>query len=258
MPSPFPGMDPYLEDPAYRSDFHGAFLYCLRDYINERLPDDYDARVDEQVHLTETSPDQIRRIEPDVAVSKARPSAPPAPASVGAATLEPVTIPHLPIEEETHERWIEILHRPERSLVAVLELLSPANKAEPGLHRYRDERFALLMQKVHLIEIDLLLAGRRLTLRNPLPPGDYYALVSRSDRRPDCQVWAWTLRQPLPTIPLPLRAPDPDLPLDLSSVFTTTYDRGRYARFLPYGAPPAVSLPAETRDWALQQVPARR
>jgi hypothetical protein len=258
MPSPFPGMDPYLEDPAFWSDFHASFLLYLRDFINERLPDDYDARVDEQVNLTETSPDQIRRIEPDVAVSKAQPSAPPVPASVGVATLEPVTIPHLLIEEETHERWIEILHRPERSLVAVLELLSPANKEEPGLHRYRDKRFALLMQKVHLIEIDLLLAGRRLTLRDPLPPGDYYALVSRSDRRPDCQVWHWTLRQPLPTIPLPLRAPDPDLPLDLSSVFTTTYDRGRYARFLPYGAPPAVSLPAETRDWALQQVHARR
>ena len=76
MPSPFPGMDPYLEDPAYWSDFHGAFLYCLRDFINERLPDHYEARVDEKVNLIETSPDRIKLLEPDLAVSQAQPSAP--------------------------------------------------------------------------------------------------------------------------------------------------------------------------------------
>jgi hypothetical protein len=255
VPSPFPGMDPYLEDPAYWSDFHGSFLLYLRDFINERFPDDYEARVHEKVNLSEATPDQVRLIEPDLVISKAPPSGPAVPtAAGGVATLEPVTIPHLLIEEETHERWIEILHRPERSLVAVVELLCPSNKEEPGLHRYRDKRFALLMQKVHLVEIDLLLTGRRLTLREPLPPGDYYALVSRGDRRPDCQVWAWTLRQPLPTVPLPLKPPDPDLPLDLAAVFTTTYDRGRYVRSLPYTAPPAVHLPPETSAWAFQQV----
>jgi len=205
-------MDPYLEDPAYWSDFHGSFLLYLRDFINERLPDHYEARIDEKVNLIETSTDRIKLIEPDLAVSQARPSAPGEIATAGVATLEPVTIPHLLIEEETHERWIEILHRPERSLVAVLELLSPANKEEPGLYRYRDKRFALLMQDVHLIEIDLLVAGRRLTLRDPLPRADYYALVSRGDRRPECQVYAWTLRNPLPPIPLPLKARTPTCP----------------------------------------------
>jgi hypothetical protein len=253
MPSPFPGMDPYLEDPGYWSDFTAGFLTNLRDFINDRLPDHYEARIDEKVNLIETSPDRIRLIEPDLALSQSRPSTPGALAAAGVATLEPVTIPHLLVEEETHVRWIEILHRPERSLVAAIELLSPANKEAPGLHRYREKRFALLMQEVHLVEIDLLLCGRRLTLRKPLPPADYYALVSRGDRRPDCEVYSWTLRQPLPTIPLPLKAPDPDLPLDLGAVFSTTYDKGRYARSLSYGAPPVVHLPAATREWVTQQ-----
>ncbi len=258
MPSPFLGMDPYLEDPAYWSDFTVGFLTSLGDYLNDRLPDHYEARINEKVNLIETPPDRINLIEPSMVVSQSGPTAPGEVASAGVAVLEPVTIPHLLVEEETHERWIEILHRPERSLVAALELLSPSNKEEPGLHRYGEKRFALLMQPVHLVEIDLLLTGRRLTLRRPLPPGDYYALVSRADRRPDCQVYAWTLRQSLPTIPLPLKAPDPDLPLDLGAVFTTTYDRGRYTRSLSYSAPPVVHLPAETREWVVQQARARQ
>jgi hypothetical protein len=253
MPSPFPGMDPYLEDPAYWSDFSARFLTYLCDLVNERLPDNYEARIDEKVNLIETSPDRIKLIEPDMALSQDRPSAPGAVAPGGAATLEPVTIPHLFVEEEQHERWIEILHRPERSLVTVVELLSPSNKEAPGLHRYRDKRFALLMQDVHLVEIDLLLAGSRLKLRDPLPPADYYVLVSRGDQRPNCQVYHWTLPQPLPVIPIPLKAPDPDLSINLGEVFATAYDKGRYARSLKYGAPPAVRLPAESREWVARQ-----
>jgi hypothetical protein len=251
-------MDPYLEDPAYWSDFSARFLTYLCDRVNELLPENYEARIDEKVSLVETSPDRIKLIEPDMAVSQDRPSPPGAAAPAGVATLEPVTIPHLLIEEEQHERWIEILHRPERSLVTVVELLSPANKEEPGLHRYRDKRFALLLQDVHLVEIDLLLTGRRLTLRDPLPPADYYVLVSRGDQRPDCQVYAWTLRQPLPVIPIPLKAPDPDLRLDLGEVFTATYDKGRYARSLNYGVPPIVRLPAQTREWIPEQARSRQ
>lgn len=253
MPSPFPGMDPYLEDPAYWSDFHASFLLYLRDAILERLPPNYEARIDEKVNLVETSPDRIKFIEPDLVLSQDRPSSPSDAVSAAVGTLEPVTIPHLFVEEERHERWIEILHRPERSLITTLELLSPANKEEPGLHRYRDKRFALLQRNVHLVELDLLLGGRRLPLRDPLPPADYYAMISRSGERPDCQVYHWTLRRPLPVIPLPLKAPDPDLRIDLGDVFTVTYDKGRYARSLDYSAPPFVHLPAETREWVLQQ-----
>jgi hypothetical protein len=246
-------MDPYLEDPAYWADFHASFLLYLRDVILEMLPANYEARIDERVNLVETPPDRIRLIEPDMAISQDRPSAPEAIASAGLVTSEPVTIPHLLVEEEQHERWIEILHRPERSLITTLELLSPANKEEPGLHRYREKRFALLMQDVHLVEVDLLLGGRRLPLRDPLPAADYYVMISRGDQRPNCQVYAWTVRQPLPEIPIPLKAPDPDLRVNLGQVFTMTYDKGRYGRSLKYGVPLAVPLSAETRDWVARQ-----
>jgi hypothetical protein len=249
-------MDPYLEDPAFWSDFHSAFLTYLSDALNECLPDNYEARLDEKINLIESSPDRIRLLEPDLAVSQDQPSAAGAAASAGVATLEPVTIPHLPLTEEVHERWIEILHRPDRSLVTVLEVLSPANKEEPGFRRFLDKRNALLCQNVHLVEVDLLLGGHRLPLAKPLPRGDYYILLSRRDQRPDCQVFSWTLRQPLPPLPVPLLAPDPDVVIDLRTVFTTVYDRRRYRRSLPYSAPPVARLAPALRQWVLQTLEA--
>src|SRR5207245_157067 len=85
------------------------------------------------VHLVEVSPSRRKLIEPDVALTQREPSAAPSPAPAGVATLEPVTL-SLVIEEEAHERHSEILHRPDRTLVAGLELLSPANKAVPARH----------------------------------------------------------------------------------------------------------------------------
>lgn len=82
---------------------------------------------------------------------------------------------------------------------------------------------------MHLIEVDLIRAGPRLKLNRPLPAGDYFAFLSRADRRPECDVYAWTVRDALPALPIPLRTPDGDIPVDLAAAFRMTYDRGRYA-----------------------------
>jgi hypothetical protein len=250
-------MDPFLEDPAYWPDFHSRFINYWCEAIAERLPDRYDARIGERVNLVEQEPDAIRRIEPDVAVSHWGESgdALGQPAGGAVATLEPVTIP-LVIEEPARQTYIEILRRPDRNLVAVLELLSPANKTGPGRGEYLAKRNAILRQDVHLLELDLLLQGERMPLRDPLPPGDYYALVARADRRPDCDVYAWTLRNGLPTVPIPLRPPDADVRIDLAAVMRTTYDRGRYARSVDYNAAPEAVRSSPHRAWVLQQAAA--
>jgi hypothetical protein len=245
-------MDPYLETPALWSDFHASFITYWRDALIVCLPSNYEARIDEKVHLVEISPPRKKLIEPDVAVTQRVPSRAPSPAPVGVAVLEPVTL-SLVIEEETHERHIEIRHRPDRTLVAVLELLSPANKEEPGRTLYLAKRNALLHHPVHLVEVDLLLKGQRLPLEQDLPPGDYFALVSRGDQRPACQVYAWTLRQALPPIPIPLLPPDPDVWIDLGAVFRTTYERGRYDRSIDYAAPPPIALDAARLAWVTDQ-----
>lgn len=251
MKSPFPGMDPYLEHPGYWSDFHATFVNYWREAIADALPPQYEATLGDRVYLVEHDPEARKLGYPDVAVShgeRLRPVSENSAGPAATATLEPVTIP-LTILEGPRETYIEILHRPDRSLVAALELLSPANKEQPGRTEYPAKRRALLLQNVHLVEMDLLFGGRRMPLQQPLPPADYYYLVSRGDQRPDCQVYRWTLRQRLPTLPVPLRAPDADLHIDLASVFATAYERGRFFQRLGYQGPAPAFLREDDRRW---------
>ena len=68
MPSPFPGMDPYLENPAFWSDFHATFSSTtgVKGWLTKCFPDSYEVRIDERVNLVEVQPDKIRRFQPDV------------------------------------------------------------------------------------------------------------------------------------------------------------------------------------------------
>jgi hypothetical protein len=251
MKSPFPGMDPYLEHPAYWSDFHATFVNYWREAIADALPPQYEATLGERVYLLEHDPEARKLGFPDVAVTHGEqltPGSRSSASSTATATLEPVTIPLITLEGP-REAYIEILHQPDRSLVAALELLSPANKEQPGRTVYLAKRTALLFQNVHLVELDLLFGGRRLPLQEPLPPADYYYLVSRGNQRPDCQVYRWTLRQPLPTLPVPLREPDADLHIDLAAVFATAYERGRFFRRLNYQEQPPAFLREDDRRW---------
>jgi hypothetical protein len=252
MKSPFPGMDPYLEDPAYWSDFHATFINYWREAVADELPPQYEATLGERIYLVEHDPDMRKLGFPDIAVTEGDPPSTGSEAYIGGAktaTLEPVTIP-LRILEGPRETYIEILHQSDRSLVATLELLSPANKEQPGRTEYLAKRRALLYQNVHLVELDLLIGGQRLPWQDPLPPADYYYLVCRGDRRPDCQVYHWMLPQALPILPVPLRSPDADIHIDLAAVFKTAYERGRFHRRINYRGPAPAVLREEDRRWS--------
>jgi hypothetical protein len=254
-------MDPYLEAQDYWGDFHPSFATYCRDSLNERLPDGYVAQLGEQVRLMEVSRREAKRIIPDVAIlgEKRKParSGTRAKRAVGTLTLEPVTIPLPRVTMEVRDVWIHILRLPERTPVTIIEVLSPTNKIGVGFAEHRLKRRKTIRQKVHLVEFDFLLGGQRLPMDRPLPRGDYYALVARAERRPDCDVYAWTIRDPLPSIPIPLLAPDPDVVLDLGAVFATVYERGRYARWLDYTAPLAIVKKPEDRACA-EQIARRR
>jgi hypothetical protein len=157
-----------------------------------------------------------------------------------------------PREVELRDRWFEILRVPEMELVTVVEILCPGNKSGSSRCEYPDKRAGLIDGPVNFVELDLLLAGTRMKMAEPMPAGDYYAFVGRSTGMSDTQVHTWTIRQFLPEIPIPLRAPDADVMLDLRQAFDLTYDRGRYSRLLRYGKPLPEILPLETanREWA--------
>lgn len=255
MKSPFPGVDPYVESQYFWRDFHATFINYCREALNDKLPENYEARIDEFVHLMEEPFESAKGVLPDVGVERHGPGTfSPAGESVTATltTLEPVTIPLMMLDKE-EEGYIEIRRRPDRELITVLELLSPTNKAGSGRGEYLAKRDNYLHQDVHVVELDLLKEGQRLPMRKPLPPGDFYAFVARADRRPNCEVYTWTVRHPLPTIPIPLKAPDPDILLDLGSVYAVAFERGRYARSIDYGKPPALPFDEGTLRWITEK-----
>src|SRR5438132_153761 len=135
-------MDPFLEHPAYWSDFHSRFINVWCEAIADALPPHYEATLGERVYLIEHDPDARKLGFPDVAVTHGDLPSSASESSIGAtATLAPVTIP-LTILDGPRETYIEILHQPDRSLVTALELLSPANKENPGRTEYLAKRQA--------------------------------------------------------------------------------------------------------------------
>ncbi len=156
--------------------------------------------------------------------------------------------------DEVTEGFLRVFHRPDASLVAVLELLSPTNKTGEGRALYLEKRSKLLAEPVHLVELDLLLGGSRMPVKEKLPPGDYYTYVARADQRPQCQVYTWKLSDPLPRIRLPLKPPDPDVVFDLPGLFAEAYRRGRYTRVLPYSASPPVALSEANAKWVAERL----
>lgn len=161
MPSPFPGMDPYLEQSGAWGDFHLEFISCLRSTLRRQLPSNYNARIQERVTVIESLELPPRSLEPDLIVARRQGASEQVEHHAGAALVEPVTVP-LILPEEEREHYIEIFDQPEQLLVAVVEVLSPTNKISRGREQYLLKRDAILRQEVHLIELDLLACGHRL------------------------------------------------------------------------------------------------
>ena len=67
MPSPFPGMDPFLEDQRFFPDLHGRFHIHLSELLQSLLPAPYFAVVNERL-LVEVEDEYQRHIEPDTDV----------------------------------------------------------------------------------------------------------------------------------------------------------------------------------------------
>jgi len=242
MPNPFPGMDPFLESPRHWKDFHSRVINVLSEVIERRLPPNYHATINEDVLLVEpesTAP-TIKEVGPDVLVMRDT-FAPPGPvhtASAAVAEVEPVILPNVVRLDPNVETFVEIRHLPDQEVVTVLELLSPTNKSGTGRGQYLGKRDRLLREEINLVELDLIRGGQRLRLGRSLPAGHYYAFVSRSTRHPDCEVYYWSVRDRLPTIPIPLRASDADVRIDIGDAVHTAYERGPYQGLVRYAEPP--------------------
>jgi hypothetical protein len=146
-----------------------------------------------------------------------------------------------------------------RHVVTVIEVLSPTNKdGGRGMQQYRQKRANVCYAGANLVELDLLRGGQRLPTTQPLPPGDFCAFVTRKWQAPDAAAYVWSLRDRLPSIPIPLAGDDPDVSLELQPVFDGVYDRAGYDYTLNYDRPLQPPLADADGEWAAQLLAARQ
>jgi len=248
VPSPFPGMNPYLEQEEVWHDFHQSFIPLAREVLSGQVGAGYIVKVEEHLFIHEIPASQrVLFGHADVGVKES--GAVATMAGAGTLTDAPayVGIP-LAVDVERHA-YLEVRDRSGREIITVLELLSPSNKnAGPDREQYIGKRQRILTSAVHLVEIDLLRGGPRMPLEG-LPACDYYVLVSRAEERPRAGLWPIGLRDRLPVIPIPLRGGDQDVRLDLQQIVQRVYDGAHYERYI-YQSEPTPALCTEDAAWA--------
>lgn len=240
MPSPFPGMDPYLEGEMWQ-EFHETLAGAIRAQLMPQLAPKYVALlakryVVERPALGVFDMPGSHTIYPDVHVveppSRRIAELPYSAMAIDEPALEVASFMDMP------QLSVEIRDIAQRRLVTIIEILSPANKYGEGKLEYNQRRVELLRTDTHLLELDLLRQGMRITLQGDVPEAHYYVYLSRRQRRPFTQVWPIDLRAPLPRVPVPLLPPDHDAILGVQAAVRSCFDLVGYERLLDYSAPP--------------------
>lgn len=223
MPSPFPGMDPFIEAQRWR-DFHAAFVATALGALVQKLRPRYEVSIDEHLYPVGSDPDEVVRLDP--------------PSRQRRLMLAPMTT---------------------RRAVTVIEHLLPWNKDSRTHDEYLRRRRDLLDDGLNLVEIDLLRGGRRLPpIDKARMPGDYFVCVVRSTEPSVVSVWPWSLRDCMPVIPVPLSGADADVALDLQTIFEELYDRSGYDYSLRYDREVSPPLSDANRAWVEQLLRDRR
>ena len=253
MESPFPGMDPFLEDPTEWQSVHTRLITAVGDQLAPQVAPHFSVRFEQRVYLI--SPDDDKTfIEPDVYLVQSY--SPPHTTGAAALATPPVLVEPV-YEIEMHDRYIEIRDKRNRDVVTTIEILSPFNKA-PGTQgntAFFDKRRRVMASDVNWIEIDLLHYGER--PHEVAHKSDYYALLKRGGTFGPYEVWYFDLRDRMPTIFVPLRPPFDDVLLDLQAAFAELYERGFYANDIDYRAPiPIPPLRPADAIWAREQIDA--
>jgi hypothetical protein len=243
-------MDPYLEQ--HWGDVHHNLITFAQGLLNEHLPQDLRARVQERILVALPSADRVYYPDVRVVEHERQGQGGTAVATSEVTLAEPLEVPFL--EPET-QGFIEIIEtQPERRVITVIEVLSLSNKyAGPGRELYQQKQQDLLEGCVSLVEIDLLRAGPHvLQLPLELYPASHrthYKVCVHRGWKASAEIYRVPLRERLPAIRVPLRRTDADVPLDLQALIAQVYRHGRYDD-IDYTVPPVPPLSPDDAAWA--------
>ncbi|PSR17381.1 hypothetical protein C8255_12895 [filamentous cyanobacterium CCP3] len=251
MPSPFPGMDPYLEHPRAWPNIHHRLMTAIADDLAPQLLPKYQVLIEERVYPVD-SQDAVVVGVPDVSVAKGlRQSVKSGGAIATAPRPDAAVTVTLTIPETIHQGYLEIREIATSQVVTVVEVLSPTNK-RPGRGRleYETKRATLLGSLCNFVEIDLLRQGSPLEIPQEVAPSAYSILVSPQELRPQAQWYGFNLADPIPCFALPLQPEDVAPTVDLKRLLDGLYDRSGYGLVIDYAQDPVPPLSEADALWA--------
>ena len=254
-------MDPYLE--RYWDDVHNSLCTGIMAALQPLLPKGLRARATQNIRLETPvqEPGPGNRFEGDTVLVAVGPRG-RSNAAGGLATVEPVVFERIDALER--DRWVQIIDTTDGNrVITVVEVLSPGNKQAGQLNRrYRAKLRRYGRAGVSLVEIDLLRSSRaRLTITtDDMPAGRRAAYYTCVNWAADPAVWKaypMPLRDALPTIPVPCRPGEADVPLALQPVVDRAYAEGGHDD-IDYSRRPKPRLPPADAAWAAEVIAAAR
>ena len=254
MPSPFPGMDPWLERPDLWPDVHNSLIAAIRDVLAPRLRPRYVVTIEERVFVEDQQGLSFVG-RPDIAVVAKGHVAGSGIAHSASAVVEV----EVPVADRARETYLEVRGAQEGEVVTVIEVLSPSNKRKgEGRRVYLEKRTDTFASLTSLVEIDLLRTGESMPVVRGRPASDYSILVSRSWARPRADLLPFSVRDEIPSLPVPLRRAEEEPPLGLGAILHALYDRAGYDLRIDYARPPDPPLREDDAVWAQERPKAAR
>jgi hypothetical protein len=246
--SPFPGMDPFLEERTKWSGVHARLIVAISDQLAEKVAPAFYVDIEQRVYIVSPDdPHERQQIVPDVYLIKEQQTQYAQPA---ASTIVTPTLVELGYDLEIRDRYLQIRDAENHEVITTIELLSPFNKTigAQGYEAFQQNRRQVMASKTHWLEVDLLRAGERPA--EVMGQSDYYVLLKRGDKAGPFEVWYFGLRDGMPTVAVPLRPPFDDVALDLQAAFADIYQRARYGWQIDYTRPvPPPVLRTADHTW---------
>ncbi len=239
-------------------DIHTRLMGYIRDQLCEILPLDLSVRAEEREW---PAVERDRECRADVRVTEIaeawKQGLPPVWQPENGEVL-PVAEPEVVIADHDTDRWIEIRDCDEK-LITAIEVLSPANKLESGRSSYAKKQAHFLASDASFVEIDLLRCGRHTVAVDPqsLKPKEgtqYIVCVTRGYLGWQREVYRCGLREPLPTVRIPLRPGDMDVPLAIQAMIDRCYRTGRYWQMDHDPQTLTPKLPDDEAKWVAEMV----
>ena len=259
MVSPFPGMNPYLENPTTWVNLHSRLIVAIANQLGPKVRPKYRVVVGESIYKQDDSSDQTVLIGvPDVSVRRSSAaSSQKSEGNLATALPEPIAVT-IPMPRTVKHHYLEIRSLQSSEVITVIEILSPVNKRSSGRKKYENKRLEILSSQTNLIEIDLLHSGKPMSVMGYELKSHYRILVSNSSDRPQAQLYPFNLQQPIPTFLVPLQQEDEAIAISLRPLLDEIYELSGYDLDIDYSQDPVPKWPSADLQWIDQYLKANQ